>query len=169
LLLALAWAGGSWASDAWPRTSNRRIGPGQVPVPDVRGLSEAAARDELQKAGLRGRVHQKPGPCPGPATAGLVVSQQPEPDQEVPAKSWVEISVCPPQATGRRVEVPLLLGLEEAQAQAALKAAGLRMQVTKRLKCSQPEKMNRVVGQDPPAGQQARPGQRVGLRICRGR
>ncbi|MBI5522714.1 MAG: PASTA domain-containing protein [Desulfarculus sp.] len=169
LLLVFSWATGAVAGDAWPRANSRRLGLGQVPVPEVRGLSEAAARAELSRTGLRGRVHQEPAPCADPAAAGLVVRQRPEPGAGLPANSWVEVAVCPQVPAGRRVEVPNLQGLDEAQAQAALKAAGLRMSVAKRLRCERPELMGKVTCQTPPAGEQARPGQRVGVRVCRGR
>ncbi|MBI4799807.1 MAG: PASTA domain-containing protein [Desulfarculus sp.] len=169
LLLVLVLSTGAVAGDAWPRANSRRLGQGQVPVPEVRGLSEAQARAELSRTGLRGRVHQESGPCPDPAAAGLVLRQRPEPGADLPASSWVEITVCPQAPSGRRVEVPNLQGLDEIQAQAALKAAGLRMHVTKRIKCERPERMGKVVCQMPPAGEQARPSQRVGVRVCRGR
>lgn len=169
LWLVLVLATGALAGDAWPRANSRRLGQGQVPVPEVKGLAEASARAELSRAGLRGRVHQESAPCPDPAAAGLVLRQRPEPGVELPANSWVEISVCPQAPSGRRVEVPNLQGLDEAQAQAALKAAGLRMRVSKRVKCENPQLMGRVTCQSPPAGEQAQPGLRVAVRVCRGR
>jgi beta-lactam-binding protein with PASTA domain len=169
VLLVVFTAAGAWAADAWPLSSTRRLGQGQVPVPEVRGLPEVQARAELSKAGLRGRVHQESGACQDPATAGLVLRQRPEPDQDLPPNSWVDITICPPLAPGRRVEVPNLYGQDEVQARAALKAAGLSMQVTRRVKCERQDHMGRVVCQSPPAGEQARLGQRVAVRICRAR
>jgi beta-lactam-binding protein with PASTA domain len=81
----------------------------------------------------------------------------------------VDITVCPALAPGRLVEVPDLQGLEEAQAKAALKAAGLGMHISRRLKCERQDLMGRVIQQTPPPGQQARLGQRVAVKICRGR
>jgi len=168
-LFLWAMAAGALAADSWPAASSRRLGQGQVPVPEVRGLTEALARAELSKAGLQGRVRQEAGHCQDPASAGLVLRQRPEPDQGLPPNSWVDITVCRRQATGRRLEVPNLHGLEEAQARAALAAAGLGLHITKREKCQRPDLLGRVVCQTPPAGEQARAGQRVKVRICRGR
>ncbi len=168
-LVILLGAAGAWAADSWPPASGRRLGQGLVQVPVVLGLPEASARAELSRAGLRGRVHQEPGACQDPAAAGLVHRQHPEPGQGLPPNSWVDISVCPALAPGRRVEVPNLHGLEEAQARAALKAAGLRMQITRREKCERADHLGRVVCQSPPAGEQAGRGQRVKVRVCRGR
>jgi eukaryotic-like serine/threonine-protein kinase len=168
-LALLLVAAGAFAADAWPQGANRRLGPGQVPVPDVRGLPEAAARAELSQTGLRGRVRQEAGACQDPASAGLVVRQRPEPGQDLTPNSWVDITVCPSLAPGRRVEVPNLYGQDEAQARAALKAAGLGMHVKRRVKCERDGLMGKVICQLPPAGEQARLGQRVAVSICRGR
>ncbi|MFH1035428.1 MAG: PASTA domain-containing protein [Pseudomonadota bacterium] len=165
LLLPAAW---SWAADAWPAANSRRLGQVQVPVPKVLGLPEATARAELSRAGLRGRVHQEAGACQDPGSVGLVMRQRPEPGLGLPPNSWVDITICPELAPGRRVEVPHLIGLEEAQAKATLKAAGLGMRVTRRAKCQRQDLMGRVVQQSPAAGQQARRGQGVAVKICRG-
>jgi serine/threonine-protein kinase len=131
-------------------------------------MPEAQARALLQELGLRGRVRLERGGCADPAQAGQVVDQSPPPGQSLPTGSWVDITVCPAPSPTRRVEVPDLGGLEEAQARALLKNAGLGLVVARRVGCAEPQAAGRVIWQAPAAGQQAKRGQRVAVRVCRG-
>jgi len=106
-------------------TLNISEGPSVITIPaDLPGRTEAAARDVLRQKGLAGA----PGTTMANSAtvpAGIVITTNPAPGQNVAAGSTVEIIV----STGK-VAVPQLVGLPVAEAEAALKALGLGMKDT---------------------------------------
>lgn len=106
-------------------TLNISEGPSVITIPaDLPGRTEAAARDVLRQKGLVGA----PGTTMANSAtvpAGIVITTNPAPGQNVAAGSTVEIIV----STGK-VAVPQLVGLPVAEAEAALKAVGLGMSAT---------------------------------------
>ncbi len=101
-------------------TLNISEGPSVVTIPsDLAGRTEADARDELRRTGLTGAPKTTLSNSPD-VPAGIVITTNPAPAQNVAVDSTVEIIV----STGK-VAVPQLVGLPKAEAQAALKKVGL--------------------------------------------
>ncbi|WP_082177518.1 Stk1 family PASTA domain-containing Ser/Thr kinase [Arthrobacter sp. RIT-PI-e] len=96
-------------------------GPANVTVPaSLEGMTEASARDALERAGLRtGRVSQESSAT---VAAGQVLRTSPQLGESAPADSAVDLVL----STGR-VVVPLLTDLtqQEAEARLADQAVGL--------------------------------------------
>jgi serine/threonine-protein kinase len=90
-----------------------------VTLPDVRGETEAGATAQLQEAGFRVAVDRV---FSDTVRAGLVVAQSPGPGTAEKASTvTLQVSKGPDVVT-----VPNVVGMQEAQAEAALQAAGLR-------------------------------------------
>ena len=103
-------------------TLNISEGPSAITIPaDLPGRTEAAARDVLRQKGLAGAPGTTMANSPT-VPAGIVITTKPAPGQNVAVGSIVEIIV----STGK-VVVPQLVGLPQAEAEAALKELGLGM------------------------------------------
>jgi beta-lactam-binding protein with PASTA domain len=97
-------------------------GPGPVAVPNVVGLTQAAATTAITSAGLTlGTVTQQSSAT---VAAGLVISESPTAGTSVTAKSVVNLIVSSGAAN---VSVPNVVGLTQAQATTAITAAGLTL------------------------------------------
>ncbi len=95
-------------------------GPSVITIPaDLPGRTEADARDVLRRTGLTGAPKTTLNNSPNVA-AGVVITTNPAPGQNVAVGSTVEIIV----STGK-VAVPQLVGLTQAEAETALKNVGL--------------------------------------------
>lgn len=106
-------------------TLNISEGPSVVVIPaDLPGRTEAAARDVLRQKGLTGAPATIMNNSPT-VPAGIVITTKPAPGQAVAVGSAVELVV----STGK-VAMPQLIGLPQAEAEAALKALGLLISVT---------------------------------------
>jgi serine/threonine-protein kinase len=100
-------------------------GPSAVTIPtDLPGRTEAAARDLLHQKGLTGALTTKTSNSPT-VPVGIVITTNPAPGQLVAVGDAVEIVV----STGK-VAVPQLIGLPVTEAEAALTAQGLKINVT---------------------------------------
>jgi serine/threonine-protein kinase len=115
VMLAAALAGlGLWAA--------ARSRPTVVSVPDVVGMSEAAARELLRDTGLGyrqvGRRESQEVP------AGSVLSQDPPPHERVPPEAVVKVVVSEGPTT---VVVPNVTQMSRRQARRNLEAAGLSL------------------------------------------
>ena len=113
-------------------------------VPNLLGLTEAAARTALDAAGVS-LDHEETAESPGPV--GVVLSQTPAPGTAVTAgtKVTLVLSIAP------RVVVPALVGDSLADATAALGAVGLGLLVSGNEESStSPE--GSILEQDPAAG-----------------
>ena len=114
-------------------------------VPNLLGLTEAAARTALDAAGVSLDHEGDGGVAPGPV--GVVLSQTPAPGTAVTAgtKVTLVLSIAP------RVVVPALVGDSLADATAALGAVGLGLLVSGNEESStSPE--GSILEQDPAAG-----------------
>lgn len=101
-------------------TLNISEGPSVITIPkDLPGRTEADARDVLRRTGLTGAPKTTLSNSPK-VPAGIVITTNPAPGQNVAVGSTVEIIV----STGK-VAVPQLVGLRRAEAEAALKKLGL--------------------------------------------
>ncbi|WP_232082858.1 Stk1 family PASTA domain-containing Ser/Thr kinase, partial [Arthrobacter sp. SO5] len=105
-------------------TLNISEGPAVVTIPaDLPGRTEAAARDILRQKGLTGAPGTTMANSPT-VPAGMVITTNPAPGQNVAAGSTVDLIV----STGK-VAAPELRGLPLPEAEAALKALGLGLAV----------------------------------------
>ncbi len=97
-------------------------GPKQVPVPDVRGLSQAAATRQLTVAGLTADPITTGNSATVPK--GNVISQDPQPKIEVDEGKSVALTVS---AGVKQAKVPTLVGLSLNEARNALREQGLNL------------------------------------------
>ncbi len=133
-----------------------------VPVPNVTGLTQAAAGAALTGVGLlTGEVVQQ---CSNTVAAGLVISQDPPGDQQLLFGSAVALVV----STGVcNVPVPNVTGLTQTAAGSALTGAGLSAGTVTQ-QCSNIIAAGMVINQFPPADQQAPFGSTVALTVSTG-
>ena len=131
-------------------------------VPDVVGLTEAAATTAIEGATLtRGVVTSAPHPS---IPSGSVISQDPAAGSQVPAGSPVNLVVSSGPAI---IAVPDLVDLTQAGASAAIAQAGL----TQGLISSLPSALvpaGRVISQSPAAGSQVAAGSAVSFVVSAG-
>ena len=132
----------------------------QTTVPELVGLSQEEAAAELEEARLRlGEVTTEPSE---EVEEGLVISQAPEPGEEVARKSKVDIVVS---GGPEPVRVPSVIGQDEQTAVDEIEAAGLTADV---LTASSEEPEGTVIAQDPDAGAEAAPGDVVTITVSEG-
>ena len=135
------------------------LGPEMRSVPDVRRLAEDRARVVLETSGFVVTVDSLQSDFP----RGRVVEVYPEPDSAValPAEVRIVVSLGPPL-----VEMPLVLGLEEAEARAVLDSLGLVVgEVDEVFRFGRDQGI--VVEQEPPADTPLEPGSEVRLAVGR--
>ena len=131
-------------------------------VPNVVGMTQAAASSALVSAGMvLGTVAQQ---CSGTVSAGRVISQSPAAGTVAASGSSVSLVVstgpCP-------VPVPDLAGKTQAEAAAAISAAGL-IPGTVTEQCSDTVAAGHVVSQSPVKNTQVQPGSTVTLVVSTG-
>ena len=134
-------------------------GPEQRPVPDVLRLASHRARTILETAGFVVSVDSVDSDDP----RGAVVTMVPEAGTEatIPMEVHLSVSMGPPE-----FEMPLLLGMAEAEARAVVDSLGLVLQdVETRFRFGRDQGM--VVGQEPPAGTIIKEGAEVRLAVGR--
>jgi serine/threonine-protein kinase len=133
-------------------------GPELVIVPALTDLSERDATAQLQALGLLVRVQDEYSDTVDP---DLVIRTDPVAGTEVQIGDTVLIVVSLGPAP---VEVPELIGLNEAQAEAALDQRGLNMTTTTELVVDSSQH-GRVIDQDPGPGETLFPGDTVEVTI----
>jgi len=94
-------------------------------VPDIVGLTEALAQDALREAGFE--PDPQPGTNSSTIAAGAIISQDPIPGTELEKGSRVAYV---PSLGAEIVEVPSVIGLDVATAEANLIAAGFLVTIT---------------------------------------
>lgn len=135
------------------------MGPEERPVPDVMRLRGDRARTVLEAAGFQVMVDS----VESDTVRGGVVAMQPEAGTEatIPMEILLTVSMGPPM-----VEMPILLGLPEEQALAALDSLGLVSgEVETRFRFGRDQGL--VVEQEPPAGTLVERGSAVRLVVGR--
>ena len=132
-------------------------------VPDLRGLTLAQATASLNNAQLSlGEVTYQPDPPQG-AELGTVIGQTPEAAARVQQDSTVAVTI----AGQKQVEVPNVVGQEEAEAGQSLQEAGLALGgVTREPSTSVPA--GTVTAQTPSAGSTQPEGTSVALVVSTG-
>jgi beta-lactam-binding protein with PASTA domain len=132
-------------------------GPATVVVPNAVGLPEQQARDRLASAGLEVRVFEVFSDEP----EGTVIAQNPGSGERVSPDDSVRLNVS--KGTGL-VDVPSMVGLTRAEAEAQLSDAGLEANV---FEVPSIEPAGTVVAQNPVGGQ-IRQGEAVRLNVSTG-
>jgi serine/threonine-protein kinase len=135
-------------------------GPNFVLVPSVTGLTEAAARAAILKAGLKvGTVTHKNDEA---VKSGRVISQNPN-GGYLQAGKPVDLVV----SSGKPLkQVPSVVGLTQQDAENAITAAGLVAQVVQEDISTCPEVPGSVCRQDPPQGTQVIEGSTVTIFVA---
>ena len=132
-------------------------GPSEVTVPNAVGVSETEARDRLATAGLKANVVQ----VFSSSEIGEVIAQNPAAGSRAAEGSEVRLNVSKGTA---EVDVPSVVGLQQADASAQVKAAGLTANV---VSVPSQEPVGTVVAQNPTGGQADR-GSTVRLNVSQG-
>jgi serine/threonine-protein kinase len=134
--------------------------PQRLAVPDVVGQRSSVAAQTLQNRGFEVNIERVVNPDVG---NDRVASQSPRPGQRADEGSTVTLLVSegPGQAT-----VPQVTGLPRDEAEAALRKAGFRVEVTREY--SADVARGRVVSASPPEGSTADRGATVRLTVSRG-
>jgi beta-lactam-binding protein with PASTA domain/tRNA A-37 threonylcarbamoyl transferase component Bud32 len=131
-------------------------GPQEKAVPDVVGENQEDAASRLSKEGLTVVVREKASSKP----ADTVVDQSPAAGQLVDEGSTVTIFV----SNGKLDEVPDVVGLSQAQAEADIRDAGFTPSV-KVKQVTEPDQDGNVLSQTPPAGKEHRRGGTVVITV----
>ena len=130
-------------------------GSNKVEVPDVVGLDDQQALQELSDAELGGNVVQRDDPAP----AGQVVGQSPGPGRLVKRGSPVTIFV-----SSGAIAVPSVIGQARKSAVTALKQAGFTPSVSEQA-TSDPAEDGIVIDQFPPGGSRGQRGDVVTITV----
>jgi beta-lactam-binding protein with PASTA domain/predicted Ser/Thr protein kinase len=130
-----------------------------VVVPDVRGIPERQAIEQIEDRGLEFELIRR---ADSNVDVGLVIRQEPGPGDRRDRGSIVVIEV----STGKpRTRVPRVVGLSVAQALQELSDAGLRANV---VNVFSDRPSGTVTGQSPAAGEQLVEGSRVRINVSQG-
>lgn len=150
-----------------PEPSPTPSGTGKIEVPQLVGLSQAAAEQELADAGFPApKVNRKPTDAASP---GNVYKQDP-PADGASVRSTTQFTIwvaeTPESPTPGTVLVPNVVGKAQAKAENALTKAGFTSSVSQEASGTVP--VGRVISQSPAAQSQAQNGSDVSLVISTG-
>ncbi|HET9506625.1 MAG TPA: Stk1 family PASTA domain-containing Ser/Thr kinase [Gaiellaceae bacterium] len=130
-----------------------------VTVPDVEGIREALAVQEIRDAGLEANVRRQPN---ADVPRGIVASQDPEPPQRADRGTFVTIIV----SSGKpKVTVPDVVGDDRDDAVVELRDAGLTPNV---VEVNSPEDPGTVLATAPKAGDVVVEGTSVRVNVSKG-
>lgn len=135
---------------------------GQVKVPNVVGMSLDDAKAELNNAGLGWKIGKQEESAK--YEKGYVMAQDPKNGEKVKKNTQITLDVSTGK-TDEQVEVPNVVGQDEADAQKTLEDAGFKVE-SAAVYSSQPQ--GEVVSTDPKAGTQAAKGSTVTIQVSKG-
>ncbi len=135
---------------------------GQVKVPNVVGMSLDDAKAELNDAGLGWKIGKQEESAK--YEKGYVMAQDPKNGEKVKKNTQITLDVSTGK-TDEQVEVPNVVGQDEADAQKTLEDAGFKVE-SAAVYSSQPQ--GEVVSTDPEAGTQAAKGSTVTIQVSKG-
>jgi eukaryotic-like serine/threonine-protein kinase len=150
---------GSEARKGTTVTLTVSAGPGQAPVPTVKGLPRAEAERAVRAAGLHPRVRRKTSDT---VPAGTVIDSRPAQGTEVDKGSDVTLVVSKGKP---KVQVPNVDGLDSSTAQGELRQAGLDVTVVQQE--SESAAAGTVLSQAPGAGALVPRGTAVQLTVAK--
>jgi serine/threonine-protein kinase len=131
-------------------------GPRTVTVPDVVGQDQKEAASRLSEEGLNVVVRERSSG----EQVDTVVGQTPSSGQQIDEGSTVTLFV----SNGKLKEVPDVVGLDQAGAEADIRDAGFGVSVRTR-DVEEPDRDGRVLSQTPPAGKERRKGDTVVITV----
>jgi len=134
-------------------------GPGMAEVPDVTGLSQDEAENELEEAGFKASIETEPSPD---VEKGLVISTSPAGGEMARRGSTVTVTVS---SGVDKVKVPALVGMTLNAARQQLKAVGLEFSSSQE---TSDRPKGEVLTQSPDAGTEVDPGSSVTLTVSAG-
>ncbi len=157
LLLLVAAVTGGWF--AWQELQDQLSAAEPVAVPDVDGVAEQLAVDDIREAGLKELVQREPN---ADTKEGIVFEQDPQPGERIERGNFVTIIVSsgPP-----KTRVPDVVGQSRDAAVAALVNAGLEVNV---IQVNSLEPVNTVTAIDPKAGTELIEGSTVRVNVSKG-
>jgi beta-lactam-binding protein with PASTA domain/tRNA A-37 threonylcarbamoyl transferase component Bud32 len=140
--------------------ANNMFGGGElVRVPDVVGMTEDEATEELEAAGFSVEVDERPSE----KDEGEVIKQDPKARERLEEGETVTIIVS---SGVRQVEVPDVEGLKLNEARELIEAEGLKVEITPI--ASDEFEENEVISQSPPAGTEVDVDSTVDLEVSSG-
>jgi serine/threonine-protein kinase len=131
-------------------------GPAPIVVPDVSGLSQVDATQQLANAGFRVAATTESS---GSAPAGQVIRTQPGAGNPAARDSTVTLVIS---SGPRQVTVPDVVGQSQSSATSTLENDGLRVEVTT---VTSPASAGRVISQSPTGGSRANAGSTVTITV----
>ena len=135
----------------------------QVDVPDVRGMTEDEARDELNDKNLGMRVSGRE--ASDEYDKGEIISQDPGDGEKVDEHTTIEVVVSTGPET-KMVQVPNVVDAKEADAEKEIEDAGLI--VKKEFEASDDVDAGRVISVSPDAGTEVEEGSEVTIVVSTG-
>ena len=135
----------------------------QVDVPDVRGMTEDEARDELNDKNLGMRVSGRE--ASDEYDEGEIISQDPGDGEKVDEHTTIEVVVSTGPET-KMVKVPNVVDAKEADAEKEIEDAGLI--VKKEFEASDDVDAGRVISVSPDAGTEVEEGSEVTIVVSTG-
>ncbi len=135
----------------------------QVDVPDVRGMTEDEARDELNDKNLGMRVSGRE--ASDEYDEGEIISQDPGEGEKVDEHTTIEVVVSTGPET-KMVKVPNVVDAKEADAEKEIEDAGLI--VKKEFEASDDVDAGRVISVSPDAGTEVEEGSEVTIVVSTG-
>ena len=135
----------------------------QVDVPDVRGMTEDEARDELNDKNLGMRVSGRE--ASDEYDKGEIISQDPGDGEKVDEHTTIEVVVSTGPET-KMVKVPNVVDAKEADAEKEIEDAGLI--VKKEFEASDDVDAGRVISVSPDAGTEVEEGSEVTIVVSTG-
>ena len=135
----------------------------QVDVPDVRGMTEDEARDELNDKNLGMRVSGRE--ASDEYDKGEIISQDPGEGEKVDEHTTIEVVVSTGPET-KMVQVPNVVDAKEADAEKEIEDAGLI--VKKEFEASDDVDAGRVISVSPDAGTEVEEGSEVTIVVSTG-
>jgi serine/threonine protein kinase/beta-lactam-binding protein with PASTA domain len=154
-VLAVAVAGALIGSQLFGKPNTERVS-----VPALKGLSQAAALEQLKRYGLEALVSTENSET---VTEGLVISQEPTANSTVAKGDQVSLVISLGEV---RSTVPSVVGLQLADARSKLKDA--RLKVGKITKTASPRPEGEVLASTPKAGTKRTTGSPVALTVSTG-
>lgn len=134
-------------------------GPGQVEIPDVAGLEQAAAEGRLEEEGLEVEIAETPST---EYPEGQATGTDPPAGEQVRRGSSVTLNVS---SGPSQVAIPPVVGLTSEAARQQLSARGLEISTTE-VPSDRP--VGEVTAQDPDAGTRVDPGSTVEVTVSSG-
>ncbi|MGW1373377.1 Stk1 family PASTA domain-containing Ser/Thr kinase [Streptomyces sp. NPDC002446] len=133
-------------------------GAQQVSVPNVKGLTEAEARSELEAKGFTDITTK---PTVSERDPGTVADQNPEPNSKKPKTTKITLFIA--QASPK-TKIPPVVGQDAAAAEKQLRDLGFDVSKTEQ-ETPDPNQVGKVISQSPEGGTEAKNGSTVALTI----